>query len=449
MSKIHSYQMTFLSIGGFTINLVPFLLFMLLVHRNGDIITNILPFALFYAFRRTTLFMFRGNPNMNTFFGWFGLISASIGYFLGLFGQLHPLFWDLAAVGSGMAAACFPSVQKEFSLTEREEKAHEEGWSATLMWLLAILLLLGALMITIKVENMPSLAFLMMLFYCGIAFLGFLWSPERLSQVSRPQIRWPNVVLSVLLFTSVLLVRIGRSLGIGQPASLGIILLCVILLIILLDILIARPRHTAITAGLRGQLMVFGTCADFCAIFSAIYIGVTYGVSAFMWIIVAYAGGFLLAKPLVRWLQHAFPSVSPLNLNLMGITAGLLMTFFLQLYFIGIFLIRSFASTVNQEAIQTYHQANIESHDNVFMINYRLIAIAGLSTQLVLWLSLIGTMYLKGESLNGILAAFAFHHATGAFSLPVLVTHIVLVTLMIVFFILVNRLNHAEKPRSN
>ncbi len=55
-----------------------------------------LPFALFYAFRRTTLFLFKGGKNEDNVIGWFGLLAALFGYFLGIFGIFLPAFTALA-----------------------------------------------------------------------------------------------------------------------------------------------------------------------------------------------------------------------------------------------------------------------------------------------------------------------------------------------------------------
>lgn len=442
IKQLHIYQRSMLNIGGFTINLVPFLLFLLLVQRNGNTITNIEPFALFYSFRRTTLFMFRGNPNNNSRFGWIGLTAAFLGYAIGLFGQFNNIFWDIAAVGAGVGAACFPSVQKEFSLENPLPSDSGNKLINLLLWFIPIILIIGVLVLTAR--STPYISFLIMLIYWYIAYLGFLWDPNRIPNSSRIHVRVPNVFLSILLFLSVLLVRVSRSLGIGTPAELGIALLAIVLFGMTLDIILGKPKHSTITPEIRLQLMVFGTCADFCAIFSAIYIGVTFGMSVYMWIIVAYACGFIFGQPMLKMLKRLFPQTSVLTISLLGIALGLLLTFILPLYFVGIFFIRAFASVLNQNAIKQYHHTNLTGRDNVYMVSYRLIAIAGLTTQLVLWLSLIGTMHLKSQSFNNILAAFTFHRTTSSFGFPIFITHIILVVFMLIFLYVVNKANHGK-----
>ena len=85
------------------INIVPFLLFPALITQQGDLFTNILPFAIYYAFRRSALILFRDWEHQPRQLGWIGLISGAIGYGCGIFGQLSPLFFDFAGVGAGIA----------------------------------------------------------------------------------------------------------------------------------------------------------------------------------------------------------------------------------------------------------------------------------------------------------------------------------------------------------
>ncbi|RXT59380.1 hypothetical protein [Lacticaseibacillus chiayiensis] len=336
--KILKYQSLLLTIGGFAINLVPFLLFMLLINRHGELITNVLPFALFYSFRRTSLFMFRGNPNQNYSLGRLGLSSALIGYTIGIFGQLSPICWDISAIGAGIGAALFPSVQKESVSGTANTNNQDKVPHSTLMMLIAILILIGIIAFTEK--RFPFIGFILMIVYSIFGLLGFHFDPSPKSTNNHISIRYSNVLLSFALFVSVILVRVARSEGIGTPALLGVAILGTILIITTL--LLVNTNHTnhTITNDIRVRLMVFGTCADFCAIFSAIYIGVKFGVTTFMWIIVAYLAAFIFASPMVTVLQRRFQHTSSLTIDLIGIFVGLLLTFILPLYFVGIFLIR-------------------------------------------------------------------------------------------------------------
>lgn len=83
-----------LKISSLPLNLFPYLVFSLIIKQNTAI--SVLPFALFYAFRRTTLFLFKGGENEDNVIGWFGLLAALLGYFLGIFGIFYQPFTALA-----------------------------------------------------------------------------------------------------------------------------------------------------------------------------------------------------------------------------------------------------------------------------------------------------------------------------------------------------------------
>lgn len=440
LRKFKALASNWFSIGAFTINLVPFLLFLLLMDNQHDLLSGVMPFAIFYSFRRTTLFIFRGNPEQENFFGKFGAGSALLGYFLGMFGQLSPLFWDLSAVGAGIGAACFPSVQKRFALKHRQRgDSHNNGW-LTLGCLICLLVIIG-----LTTKTYPAIAFLIMIIYASLGLLGFLWEPQRQVNPTPIKIRIPNLILSLLLFCSVMLVRIGRSLGIGEPANWGIFILGVILLIIILDIFIGPHHAHHMSASIRLRMMVFGICSDFCSVFSAIYIGVNYGVRQYLWIFAAYLLAAIFGQPLINWLQR-HSSLESLDLCLLGISGGLLITFIYPIYTVGIFLIRVFASNIQKQSLSDYQQQVQYQHDNVYMINYRLVSLAGLLVQFIMWISLAVSLNLMNKhSLSPLLAAYAFHQPTKAFFMPILITHIILVVFMTSFFIRTSWLNHQEQ----
>ncbi|WP_267202321.1 hypothetical protein [Limosilactobacillus kribbianus] len=104
-----------LNIGGFAINLMPFLLYLMLASRHGDVVIDALPFALFYAFRRTALFAVRGAHDSDNLLGWIGLAAALSGFAIGIFGECNSIWWNLSAMGAGIGAAFFPSVQNNFA----------------------------------------------------------------------------------------------------------------------------------------------------------------------------------------------------------------------------------------------------------------------------------------------------------------------------------------------
>lgn len=432
--KLHNQLL--LNIGGFAINLVPFLLYLMLSSRRGDIVVNALPFALFYSFRRTALFSIRGNEQHDNLFGWIGLGAAVFGLIVGLFGTLNSMIWDLSGMFVGIGAAFFPSVQKQFNLTHRQSKNQQRNNSWLL--LLAVLLMIGMIILTGK--NQPVIAFATVLLFASLGVVGFYYDPLRKPSKSEVKLNPFNVVLFFLLLGSVLLVRIGRSLGQGQPVLLGIELLAVILIAMIMAIISNRPHQTNISKGLRMRLMIFGICADFCAIFSALYLGVIFGIKVYAWILVSYILAFLLGKKMVNWLANQLP-FTPFMIELVGIILGMLLTLNIYTYFIGIFLVRAFASVQNQAAICAY-----DAQDNVhnsYMVSYRLMSIGGLTTQLILWLSLL--CFVRQAGLFGILADFTFHETTTKFIQPLLFTQIILVLWATGFILRTAQIIHREE----
>lgn len=436
-SYFKHHNQLLLNIGGFAINLMPFLLYLLLVSRHGDVVTNALPFALFYAFRRTSLFVVRGVHNSDNLLGWIGLTAAIFGFTIGIFGILSPIWWDLSAVSAGIGAAFFPSVQKQFRLTHHRSADNPQDGGALIM-LFSLIALIALMVLTER--NYPALSFIALLLYALIGLVGFYYDPLRKSATDHLTVSIPNLVLAVMLFCSVFLVRIGRSLGTGQPIVWGIGLLAIILIAIIAALLSSRPHPTATPWPLKLRLMLFGLCADFCAIFSALYIGVTYGTKTYAWMAVAYLMAFILGGSLVKKLCTILP-FSALAVELLGIIAGLLLTFNFYTYFIGIFLIRACASVQNQQAIRQYDQQS--TANNSYMVSYRLMSIAGLTTQFILWISLIVSAHLTGFS--AIIADFTFHQPTTRFAHPLLITQIVLAAWMILFILCTYQANRLRE----
>lgn len=430
-----------LNIGGFAINLMPFLLYLMLVSRHGDVVIDALPFALFYAFRRTALFAVRGAHDSDNLLGWIGLAAALSGFAIGIFGECNSIWWNLSAMGAGIGAAFFPSVQKQFRLTHRQSPADQQKENA---WIMLFSFIGLIALLTLTERRWPALSFAALLLFALVGLIGFYYDPLRHPGKTRITISVPNLVLAVLLFCSVFLVRIGRSLGTGQPAIWGIGLLALIVVAIIAAALSNRPHPTATPWPLKLRLMLFGLCADFCAIFSAVYIGVTYGIKTYAWMAVAYLLAFIIGGRLVKGLCSRLPFTT-LTTELLGIIAGLLLTFNFYTYFVGIFLIRAFASVQNQEAIREYDQQS--TANNSYMVSYRLMSIAGLTTQLILWLSLLLAARLTGFS--AILADFTFHQPTTRFARPLLITQVVLAVWMLLFIFWIYRANQPKEENDD
>lgn len=429
-----SHSQLLLNIGGFAINLIPFLLYLMIVSRSGTLILNALPFALFYAFRRTALFSIRGNVQQDNLLGWIGLGAAILGLIIGLFGTLNAIIWDLSGALVGIGAAFFPSVQKQFNLTHQRKNDRQNNKQILLF--LSVLLMVGVIVITGR--RYPVIAFATVLFFALLGAIAFYYDPLRRPTAAKINLNLPNVILSLLLFLSVFLVRIGRSLGKDRPAILGIALLAVILIAIIV-VFVSGNRHSHLRQGLRMRMMIFGICADFCAIFSALYLGVAYGIKVYAGIIISYLLAFVLGNKMVDWLASKLPFAT-FTIELSGIILGLLLTLNIYTYFIGIFMIRAFAFVQNQDAIAAYNAQ--ENNHNSYMVSYRLMSIAGLTTQFILWLSLLISVHQTG--FTKILSDFTFHHTTTRFLRPLLITQIILILWAIVFICCTFQKNRKE-----
>jgi hypothetical protein len=75
------------------------------------------------------------------------------------------------------------------------------------------------------------------------------------------------------------------------------------------------------------------------------------------------------------------------------------------------------------------------------MVSYRLMSIAGLTTQFILWISLITLTKTSQTDLTQILLDFTYHKTSNAFALPILITQIILVTCMSIFVIYTGIIN--------
>ncbi|MBW8009068.1 hypothetical protein [Lactobacillus helveticus] len=95
------------AIASFSINYLPYLVSILLMEQGKNIFANVLPIVIFYAFRRTSLFIFKDLRHSYNTLAWLGLLCALSGYFIGTFGKIVPVFWDVSAFFAGITAAVF------------------------------------------------------------------------------------------------------------------------------------------------------------------------------------------------------------------------------------------------------------------------------------------------------------------------------------------------------
>lgn len=412
------------------INIVPFLLFPALITQQGDLFTNILPFAIYYAFRRSALILFRDWEHQPRQLGWIGLISGAIGYGCGIFGQLSPLFFDFAGVGAGIASTLYPTAinQGKRLAKQRLKKAAtstSQGSTGKLIYLLSVIILLGV----IGYFKIAILNFTLMLITTILALIGYSATPFKITRPAK--LHWFNYGLGLLLLFAMLLIRVGRSRGIGQPVTWGIILLAVFLIIMVALLAINWRFKKPLPSGLRLRSMLYGVCAQYWTLYSTVFIGAVYGIKLYYLVIVAYLCAILFGGLTAKLAYHYLP-FSQWYINISMIAIGILMTFWLPTYFVGIFLIRSFASREQTNTIDLYEQTT-KNYNSSYLTNYYYSTAAGLVSQLVMWGSLL--FLAKNSGLNRVLSAFALKTVTSQESNAINLTHLILACYMLLFII--------------
>ncbi|WP_251547758.1 hypothetical protein [Limosilactobacillus caecicola] len=409
------------------INVVPFLIFPILITQHGDVFTNIIPYAIYYAFRRSALILFRDWEHQADQLGWLGLIAGVVGYGLGVFGQLTPLFWDLAGAGAGIASVLYSkalSQAKRLSNRQpRQPVQSKTGHGTQLISLLGVMILLGI----IAILKIPTVNFALMLIISVLALIGYSTRPF---QITRPShLHWANYGLGILLLFSMMLIAIGRQQGIGQPIIWGLALLLVFLIVMIILLAINWYNNQSSTKGFRLRSMLYGACAQYWTMYSTVFIGAIYGVKLYYWVIVAYLAAILFGGLVTKLIYRLLP-LSRLHINVLMIALGILMTFWLPSYFVGVFFIRSFANREQNNTIDLYEQTT-HNYTTSYLINYYYSIAAGLVSQLVMWGSLL--FFAKDTGLSKVLSAFTFKTVTGQESHAITMTHATLACYMLLF----------------
>lgn len=108
------------------------------------------------------------------------------------------------------------------------------------------------------------------------------------------------------------------------------------------------------------------------------------------------------------------------------------MTFWLPTYFVGIFLIRTFASQIRKMAITDYEQQTNNYHLS-YITNYYYATAGGMVSQLVMWSSLFFLLHNKG--LSSTLTDFALHQSNLSYATAINGAHLILATYMLLFIL--------------
>lgn len=408
------------------INVLPFIIYPLLISQQQGQFINFIPFAIYYAFRRSGLILFRDWEHSYPTLGKIGLVCGLIGSVFGLFGFITPIFWDISGVGTGLASVLFPTaINQNKRLMKLTSTAKDKATGKEMMSQLLIVLITLAI---VAVGHQAILSFLILLVINSCAFYTY---PYRTHQLNLPpHLHWANYFLGVILFLAMLSIRIGRSIGIGQPITWGLILL-VIFLLLMTILLIVNWHGRFISPNFHRKAVFYGVCGQYWSMYSTIFIGVTYGISLYYWVIVAYLLAILFGALFAKLIYH-YLAIDRLSLNLIMTMLGIAMTFWLPSYFIGIFLIRTFASQIRQMATTEYEQQTNNYHLS-YIVNYNYATAGGMVSQFVMWASLLFLLHNKG--LSSALTDFAQHHTSLNNVAAITGAHLILAGYMILFIL--------------
>lgn len=440
--KIKLNSASFIGQISFMVNYFPYVLFTLIINRDGNFISNVLPLAFFYAFRRTALFIFRDLRKNSNLLGWLGLVFALIGYLIGIFGVISDVLFDVSAVFAGMAAAIFPASLNQIKRRKPRVKKKISS-EATLLALFKLIALL--IIFTLISKFLPTFAFsflfaiAIMGMYCFKNVYGGPKIEEKLS------FNWKNLVLVVILLFAMLLMEEGRNKDVGTLVEWGIFLLFTFLIVLMLILIFDKQSHfSKASKKTYFQMMMYGVCAMFWVTYSTVLITIVYGANMFAWVFLAYIAGVILGKTVIKLAMKVFP-FDVLTINSIFIIAGILCTFWLPTYFVGIFLIRVFANYQKQVALRQYETESGNYQDSYYL-SYYLTSLSAFWTQAMMWVTLIICSHSTG--FDKIVHMMTFHQIASKYMWSINVTHIVLAIVMIGFVIMTYFVSEKEKNKT-
>lgn len=272
------------------INVLPFLVYPLLITQQNDQFINFLPFAIYYAFRRSALILFRDWEHDYPALGKIGLLCGLAGSTLGLFGAFSPIFWDLSGIGVGLASVLFPTAvnQNKRVIKLQHSSTSKSSPRGMLIQLIVILLILA---IT-AVLHLAILNFSLLLLANASALYCYQYRQHPITLPAH--LHWANYLLGTILFLAMFSMRIGRSIGVGQSVTLGIVMLAIFLILMAILLVTNWQRHASSPTYHRKALF-FGVCGQYWSMYSTIFIGVTYGITLYYWVIAAYLIAIILS----------------------------------------------------------------------------------------------------------------------------------------------------------
>lgn len=423
-SFIKRNSIKLLSEVSFIVNYFPYMIYILLINRNGKLISNVVPLAIFYAFRRTALFIFRDLRKENNLLGWIGISFAFIGYLCGIFGSIFNLMFDVSAIFTGCAAAIFPASLNQSRRMAQIKKAGNKNNPLLGMLILFISMAIVALI----AKFLPTFAFFILFLVAFIGMFAYHYVFGKPTINNQVKFNWINLLLVSILLIAMFLMEIGRNQNIGNFVEWGVFLLAVFLIVLLLILIFDKQDHFSLASkDIYFQMMMYGVCAMFWITYSAILITVVHGANAFAWIFLAYIAAIIFGKTIIKMVSR-FLSFDTLTINSLMIIVGVICTFWFPTYFIGIFLIRVFANSQKQIALNEYERQSGNKQDSYFL-SYYITSLSALWTQAIMWITLIIFSHFSG--FKNILSAITFHQIASNYLWSINMTHIVLAIIMI------------------
>ena len=410
------------------INILPFLIYPMLITQHNGQFVNFVPFAVYYAFRRAGLLLFRDWQHHFPSLGKIGLFSGLLGSIFGLFGVLNTIFWDISGIGIGLASVLFPTAVNQNKRLMKIEKNDKKN--TKLVTRLVSMLVVFAILAVIAIFRSSIINFLLMLIINVMALCTYQYRNYKL--VRPVHFNLLNYLLGILLFLSMLSMRIARSTGIKQAITWGIALLGIFLLLMTFLLVANWQRKRRVSSNFRGKAIFYGVCGQYWTIYSTIFIGVLYGRQLYYWVVVIYLLAMILG-PLFAKFIFGHIAIDPMSLSLIFTIIGILLTFWLPIYFLGVFLIRTFASQVRQMTTSEYEQQTNNYHLS-FIVNYNYATIGGMTSQFVMWGSML--LLMSNQDLSDTFIGFSQHQSSLSNISAINGAHIILAVYMILYTVI-------------
>ncbi len=413
MLKIKTYlkesSALLLNTSSFTLNMLSFLLLSQIILRQGPTILNAIPFVLFYAFRRSVLFLLAGYKVQIEPLLVIGYCVSIAGAIIGIFGSYWAVFWDIGAIGIGIGSALVPPAVRALNQRIKNNAIKSKRLVMLMQFPLLIVLLV---IIAFLGQKYIYISFIVYAFYLILGLLGAIaspvWEPVRAVNWKKLELNYLNIVITLLLFADILSLRVIRNEGNLAALLLSILGILIILPVIFgytlrrgFDKQLRIPRFLYIKASLRGM------CIDFIAVYITMYIFLLPGNPDYAWVVAMYVLAPLLAGPIEKILQRILPGGLTGYVPYILILVGLLVIFQPVMLLVGVLLLRVAAVLINRSVNQELLEVDHLSEASIYHFAPRLLAVGGLAMQSVIWILFLTLSYAHRTSIAGLLYEYA------------------------------------------